>query len=725
MNHASLRLIPLLLISTAVAASDFQPVDCEGRYERHLQGVCVDDSAIYWCFTTDLVKTDTQGKVLQQVAVANHHGDLCHHDGKIYVAVNLGKFNRPAGQADSWVYVYDAQSLQEVARHEVQQVVHGAGGIAYHDGRFIVIGGLPEGVEENYLYEYDTQLRFQKRHVLPSGYTRLGIQTATFNDDRWWLGCYGSQLLVTDNQFNLIGKHAFNCALGIEALPEGRFFVASGSCDDDTGCTGSLRLADSDPEHQLHVIPGEGNGDQTAAAAPPLRVAVFQTDATPPLGTPVAYADARKIEDPLWARGIVLLGAGDPIVLCAVDWIGIGNGGHDLWRQQLAAAAKTSVDRVAVHVLHQHDGVRCDFTAEALAAAHGLGGRRFDVGFVRETIQRTAQAVGQSLAEARPVSHLGVGQAEVKKVASNRRILGPDGRVAIARSSSYRIPEPILSRLIKRARRDGYEQSAVRVEEAIEAPEGVIDPLLKMLTFFDQEEPLVSLSYYATHPQSYFGKGDVTSEFVGLARARWEDDRDGLKLVHFNGAGGNVAAGKYNDGSHRMRVELTKRMHDGMRRAWEATERRRLAAADVDWRVQPVSLPVNDKLDPDVLRATLEDPEAEQGGRLAAAGKLAFLSRMAAGHQIELACLQLGDVYVLHMPGELFIEYQLAAQQMRPDAVVCMAAYGDYGPGYIGTEIAYWQGGYETQPSASSVSPQVEGVLTEAMEKLLKPAEPR
>ena len=38
------------------------------------------------------------------------------------------------------------------------------------------------------------------------------------------------------------------------------------------------------------------------------------------------------------------------------------------------------------------------------------------------------------------------------------------------------------------------------------------------------------------------------------------------------------------------------------------------------------------------------------------------------------------------MPGELFIEYQLAAQQMAQDgAEVMMAAYGDYGPGYIGT----------------------------------------
>jgi hypothetical protein len=71
----------------------------------------------------------------------------------------------------------------------------------------------------------------------------------------------------------------------------------------------------------------------------------------------------------------------------------------------------------------------------------------------------------------------------------------------------------------------------------------------------------------------------------------------------------------------------------------------------------------------------------------------------------------------LHLPGELFVEYQLAAKAARPDRFVAMAAYGDYGPGYIGTEIAYSQGGYETGPNASNVAPQVEGVLMGAHSK--------
>ena len=102
------------------------------------------------------------------------------------------------------------------------------------------------------------------------------------------------------------------------------------------------------------------------------------------------------------------------------------------------------------------------------------------------------------------------------------------------------------------------------------------------------------------------------------------------------------------------------------------------------------------------------------------AAKLAWLRRCQAGHRIDVACLRLGRARILHLPGELFVEYQLAAKAERKDLFVAMAAYGDYAPGYIGTAIAYDQGGYETSPSSSNVAPEVEGVLLTAIRKLLK-----
>ena len=105
--------------------------------------------------------------------------------------------------------------------------------------------------------------------------------------------------------------------------------------------------------------------------------------------------------------------------------------------------------------------------------------------------------------------------------------------------------------------------------------------------------------------------------------------------------------------------------------------------------------------------------------RMRAARNLVWAQRCKSGQTIDIACLKIGPAYVLHMPGELFVEYQLAAQKMRPDSPVLMAAYGDYGPGYIGTAIAYTQGGYETGP-VSRVAPEVEEALMQGMRELLK-----
>jgi hypothetical protein len=245
-----LRFLPLLLSLAAGAlraeAPAWQEAACEGAYPRHVQGVCSNGrDALYWSWTDALVKTDLTGKVLLRVPADDHQGDLCHHAGKIYVAVNLGKFNRPAGEADSWVYIYDAATLREERRVAVPELVHGAGGMACDGRRFLIVGGLPDGVDENYLHEYDLDLKFQRRHVLASGHTHLGIQTAEFDGQSWWFGCYGSPaiLLRADANLKLSGRWEFNASVGLIHLGADRFLVAVNKAEKDVGNTARLRFA--------------------------------------------------------------------------------------------------------------------------------------------------------------------------------------------------------------------------------------------------------------------------------------------------------------------------------------------------------------------------------------------------------------------------------------------------------------------------------------------------
>lgn len=427
-----------------------------------------------------------------------------------------------------------------------------------------------------------------------------------------------------------------------------------------------------------------------------IRLGVFRIDASPPLGSPAAYAPTVKILDPLSARGIVLLSDDKPIVLCAVDWLGIANEGLELWQKKLAKAAGTTVDRVSVHAVHQHDGARGDLTTEKILKKYGLGGTHYDKVFIQKTVKTAAKAVREAKNNAQVVTHLGIGQAKVEKVASNRRLLGEDGKVKIIRWSKSTDPE------------------------AIAAPEGLIDPWLKSVSFWNGDQALAVLTYYATHPQSYYGKGEVTSEFVGIARAARERALNDLPHIHFNGAGGNVAAGKYNDGSKERRPVLAKRMETAMQTAWEQTKKTPVSSSDLSWNTMAVRLPLGKHLVEKNLVAQLEDPELDDNAKLVAAKHLAWLKRTEAGKKITVSALHLDKVCLLNLPGELFVEYQLAAQKMRPDKVVCTAAYEEYGPGYIGTKIAYPQGGYETSERASRVAPEVEEVLMEAIRAVLK-----
>ena len=427
-----------------------------------------------------------------------------------------------------------------------------------------------------------------------------------------------------------------------------------------------------------------------------LQMATFDIDATPPVGSHLAYNPVIGSWDMgLRARGIVLLGADVPIVLCAVDFVGIGSEGHDAFRQTLAEAVGTDMKHVAVHTVHQHDAPGCDFTAERILKGHGITPQRYEGTFHREVIKRLGEAAKQSLAKAQPLTHIGLGSAPVHKVASNRRIVGPDGKVGDMRGSSC------------------------KNATLIEAPEGLLDPDVNLVSFWNGDTPVAVLSYYACHPQSYYRTGIPNPDFPGVARFLRQMAVPDALHVHFDGAGGNVAAGKYNDGSHENRLILAERLADGMRRAWESTERTPITRADVHWTVAPVGLPVGKHL----VAEELEKRMLEEKNMTVVedcARKLAWLQRREAGIMIDVACLALANARILHLPAELFVEYQLMAKQERPDLFVTMAAYGDYTPGYIGTAVAYEQGGYETSPRSSNVAPEVEVVLTNVIKELLK-----
>ena len=209
-----------------------------------------------------------------------------------------------------------------------------------------------------------------------------------------------------------------------------------------------------------------------------------------------------------------------------------------------------------------------DLTAQKLLDQHKAPAN-CDLKFHEKAVADTAMALKTSLKDQVPFSHVGIGVAKVLEVASNRRIVGENGKVKYTRTSATK-------------------DEKIRAE-----PEGLIDPFLRVLSFWNGPKPLAALHYYATHPMSYYGDGRVSADFCGLARQKRQDEEPGVFQVYFTGCAGNVTAGKYNDGAKANRAILRDRMHAGMLEAWKATKR--LVASSIDWRVEPVKLkPRND-----------------------------------------------------------------------------------------------------------------------------------
>ena len=439
---------------------------------------------------------------------------------------------------------------------------------------------------------------------------------------------------------------------------------------------------------------------ETAAKADPFRLATFKTDVTIPLGhrcMGILPRKAERVVDPLYAHGFVLLGPDKPIVLVAVDWCEIRNASYDRWRDALAEAAGTDRQRVIVCSVHQHDAPVVDGGAQQLLASVSLPGELFDTRFHKDAVRRTAAALRDSLDGARPVTHLGLGKTRVEKIASSRRVVHPDGRVSFSRYSS--------------SGGDPFHRGA---------PDGDIDRWLKSISFYDGRQPLATLSVYATHPMSYYGRGEVSADFVGIARDRRQRDDFQVAQIYASGASGDVTAGKYNDGSTANRPVLAERLYRAMKAASETAER--VPLERVDFRVTALNLEFHDGVEftESALTETLHDGSADVSDRILAAMGLSSRQRIASGQAIDVPCIDFGPAQIVLLPGEAFVGYQLMAQQMRPDSLVVCIGFGECWPGYIPTRAAFEE---RFDHGWRWVAPGAEEQIRAALGRVLLPGE--
>lgn len=437
----------------------------------------------------------------------------------------------------------------------------------------------------------------------------------------------------------------------------------------------------------------------TAGAAKPWELYSFGADVTPIIGHPCmggGIEPVKSVADPLEALGFVLQGGTleKPVAVVSVDWCEIRNDAYDRWREAIAKAAGTVPRNVLLTAVHQHDAPISDLTAERILEENRCVGRICNLDFHELVVKRVALAVEKARKKPKRVTRIGMGEAKAERLASNRRYQRPDGSISYNRMSASNIPE------------------------AQEAGEGLIDPRVKALSFWNGEVPLLALYHYAIHPMSYYGKGEVSADFVGMARRARQKSLPDVFQLYASGCSGNLVAGKYNDGSPENRPQLAARLEDAMTRAWEATRTEPLERASLT--VAPLVFEPRggEGFTEEDLRKQLLNHDRPFQQCLAAMG-LSWRKRLAKGQPIDLPMLDLGPASMVLLPGETYVEYQLMAQKLRPNSFVVAMGYGDAATGYIPTSLQVSENDGNLH-DWNWVAPSAEGVLTEGLEKVMK-----
>ena len=150
----------------------------------------------------------------------------------------------------------------------------------------------------------------------------------------------------------------------------------------------------------------------------------------------------------------------------------------------------------------------------------------------------------------------------------------------------------------------------------------------------------------------------------------------------------------------------------------------RLTSADIGWDSAPIKFTVRETgtFDPELLKKQLA-PDQPFQTRLTAAMFSGFGQRLRDGYVAQATRLRIGDIDIVHLPGEPFVEFQLFAQQVAAkNSFTCVAGYGECGVWYYGPDRIFTdRGGYE---QTWSLTGPCQETVESALKRLLGSRQP-
>lgn len=410
-----------------------------------------------------------------------------------------------------------------------------------------------------------------------------------------------------------------------------------------------------------------------------LLVGAGQVDITPPLGTlDGRIGDGQRtaeIDAPVTVRVLYLEqpGGEDPVVLGMGDFGGMTHETDRRVRRLIGEALGVDPSRVRVNASHNHSCIGGYLTVQRYFES--VGRNFLDKDWFENTVMKGFVSAAQSARATRRPARMEIGTAPVDGVVSSRSYLQPDGSMAV---------------------RFGYTDEAGQ-----KAHRGLIDPDVTTVRFreADSGKNIATIVHFACHVTSLGRRGELISpDFPGYALAEVEDELGGMGFF-LQGAGGNVGPGKDSDAS----LERSRLLGNRVAQAALRAARRAVSCPATPLRLLAWDQVV--ELDPDMpseeeARAAFEACAREGGtsNKLwGHAARLEVVSQAEAVTRCDLFALQLGDWCLAGLPGESFVEAQLAIRAASPMPFTTVGAYYDTTLWYIPTWKSLREGGYESR----------------------------
>jgi len=447
------------------------------------------------------------------------------------------------------------------------------------------------------------------------------------------------------------------------------------------------------------------NGTLAAGAA--------EVDITPAMGTQLAGDIGRRrpaeaLADPIFARALVLDDGEQRLCVLSLEVLGITGEWVERIRQGAAERCGIPAEGVLVHAVQNH---------AAPSVGHSFFNYEWDCitpelswlkggddAYHEFAVERALEAVEEAARRMRPV-RVGLATGLEGRIAFNRRFVLRDGTAVCHPGPSH--------------------------SEAILHAEGPIDPEVAVVSFTDGALRVVAvLLHYTCHPTHGYPERYVTGGWPG-AWARGVKALCGPQCVPLviNGCCGNVHHANH---LHPAESPTAERMGEVL----TATTRpllwrpRLLESPTLGVARRIIQIPLREVAQEDLeaARRMLDEhptPLWRQGMEGVAvewdwvyALMRLDLERLRGEKPLfdyEVQAFRIGDVAVLGLMGEPFVEGQLRIKMLSPARRTLVAHMSHGYVGYVPTPEALRRGGYETWTSTGSkLAPEALDMIVEA-----------